>query len=168
MRTASLLAVVALAVFAAAPARSWAADEERGEDVPYRIVPIEAYAVFVNNWENDGQPFCAVVRSLDDWDKVFSPAMSMGEQRPVRPDAALFDDESLLVVARVAPAAEGAVPVLSVVSLERVKNGCVLAYRFVEPAPASYSVKHTLILAIPKGESGPFRFVERHAVATLE
>lgn len=165
MRIASLfLAVVMLAaVFGHSRA-----GERRAEDVPYKVMSVETYAAFVKNWPDESQPFCAVIRSADDWDKVFSPAVTMGGQRPARPHVSLFEAGALLVVSRIAPAAEGATPVLSVVSLEKARNGCELVYRFAEPAPASYSVKHTLILSIPNDVAGPFRFVEQRVVASLE
>lgn len=165
MRIASLFFAVVMLAAVVGHSR---AGETRGEAVPYKVMPIEAYAAFVKNWPDESQPFCAVIRSADDWDKVFSPAVTMGGQRPTRPHVSLFEAGALLVVSRIAPAVEGATPVLSVVSLEKTRNGCELIYRFVEPAPASYSSTHTLILSIPNDVTGPFRFVEQRVVATLE
>jgi len=77
--------------------------------VPYRVIPMEDFAAFAKDWDNrDGFIYptrTAVIRNREDWDEVFAPAVVMGDKRPVAPDEAFFEKETLLVVAKVTPPA---------------------------------------------------------------
>jgi len=116
---------------------------------------MEDFAAFVKNWGN-AKFFTEVLRSLDDWNKAFSSAVVMDDARPTAPDEAFFEKELLLMVASVGPpAVEGENP-LSVVFLEDAPRGAwsfrVLTWLYEPPEPVDggMTVKHTLLLAVPK------------------
>lgn len=134
--------------------------------IPFRVIPVEDFSAFVKNWDNEGEPLCMVIRNRADWDAVFSPARTMGVDKPTSPDDAFFQQEQLLLVARVTLAPADGKPPLSVVSFGQTTNGIELIYRYDPPAnPATYSIKSTLMLAVSSAYPGPFRFVEERVAA---
>ena len=131
------------------------------EKVDCRAIPMEDFAAFVKNWDDEEKPFSAVIRNLDEWNEVFSPAVVMGDKRPTAPDKAFFEEEALVVLSIIGPPAQDKETSLSVVALRTrgISPGPAtvlhLFYLF-EPPPETegeMKVKHTVLLAISQADA---------------
>lgn len=132
-----------------------------GTPVPYRIVPVDQFAAVIKNWGGGDMPHYAVIKSMEDWDLVFQPTVTMGNKRPTHPDPELFAKERLVAISRVSDAPEAGQEVLEVKSLFLEDDQLVLTYAFMPPEKAaSYKAKNTVLVAIPVEYSNALRFVE--------
>ena len=123
--------------------------------IPHRVIPMETFAAFPKNWDGEDTTRTAVIRNLDDWNAVFAPAVVMGDERPVAPDAAFFEKESLLAVVQVGPPAPEGKENLSFVGTMPYGSGVTTCldffYIYDEPeAEENLLVKSVLLVAIDK------------------
>lgn len=130
--------------------------------VAYRLISLDQYAGFVSAWNDTKRPVKLVLaRNSADLTSVFQPAPVMGGRRPYAPDASLFANSDLLIVARVARDSRAA-RCFRLGSVTRSGNVITVAYRFVDPAPSAGSAqfKVAMAIAVPKDAAFEYRFVE--------
>lgn len=117
--------------------------------LPAEVIPTHAFASFIKNWNDAKKPvFCAVLRTPDQWRKVFSPAATMKQTAPFEPPAEFFKTNQILVVSRVVPASGADKAAWEFQSLLPRKKGATFQYRFTPPpGTGSYTVKDVLMVA---------------------
>ncbi|MEY3202547.1 MAG: hypothetical protein RIR70_2097 [Pseudomonadota bacterium] len=135
--------------------------QSAAKDVPWQVIAQEKYANFVTNWDAAKNPVrCALIQTPAQYDAYFAPAATMGYKGRYAPEAALYDTDSILLVARVVTAPLGK----TVFKTERVieKDGTLeLHYRFFDPhSNESFKLKQSLSVRIPKGKYTRVRFIE--------
>ena len=135
--------------------------------LPFRVIERGEYANFVKNWDDKQVPLrAALIQSRAHYDAYFAPAAVMGRQAPYAPDPAVFDTDNILLVSRVVVAPLGK----TVFEAERVveKNSTLeFHYRFTAPrSNASFTVKESLSVRIPKGTYTRVKFIENGETAS--
>lgn len=131
------------------------------KDVPWRVIGKNEYANFVSSWDERQVPVrCALIQTPEHYDAYFAPAAVKGYKVRYAPEMALYDTDNILVVARVVTA-----PLeKTVFKAERVidKNSALeFHYRFFDPdSKASFKMKESLSVRIPKGAYRRVRFIE--------
>ena len=146
-----------------------AADQAKA--LAYRTLDPAQFQNTVKNWNDAKYPvLVAVIRNLDEWNAVFQPTPVMGTNRPFAPDAVLFEREAILLAARVMPAAPGWQHALQVGKVLQTPDRLTLAYRYAKSArAASFTVKHYLMVRVPRGLWQQVVFIENGAtVGTLD
>lgn len=158
---AAAFRVVRVAILAAAFLASSSPDAF-AEPIPSFRIAADAYRNFVGNWDNAAQPvFMALIRTPAEYEAVFHPAAVPGAAKPFGPPPELFDREMILVVARVVDAPAADETVLEPVEVTAEGDAIELRYRFTPPRPgASFTIKETLVLRIPRRDVTTVRFVE--------
>ena len=175
---------------------------ETSEETDYRVIPMEGFAAFVKNWDDEERPFhrahnlytamrlaeermrfTALVRDLDEWNKVFSPAVVIGDDRPTAPSEEFFENEALVVLSVLGPPAEEGEKRLRIARFQKIPPGLettslIFLYDVKMdvkiPAESGFlylvydidrttktgdqgeraaRMKHTLLLAIPKEDA---------------
>lgn len=160
-----LMCTTALAGMAGCSWMPWT-EKEDPTVVPFKTIMSGSYQGFLKNWDDSRQPvFCTLIRSRAEWDYWMEPAPVMGDNRPVGPSVAHFDNKQYLVVARVmqAPDAAERPHVFTPLSVRLRDGGLRINYLYRTPASgASYRIKDYLMLAIPKERytTGPVVFYE--------
>lgn len=133
----------------------------KGQAVPYRVVPIEAFSSVVKNWGDDSMPHYAIMNNVGEWELAFQPTVVMGSNKPTHPGPEVFEKVQLVSISRVSDAPAPGEKVLSVKSLNLVDGELVLTYVFAPPAKkASYKAKSTILVAIPVTYQNPLRISE--------
>ncbi len=165
----SLLSLVSfLCVVVCTPAVHAASVPATNTAIPFRIIPSDEFAAFVKNWDNDQQPFCAVIKSPAEWEKVFAPAKIMRSDKSFSPEPEAFDQKHYVVISRVTKAPEAEESILQVASFTQAGKNQQLVYRYTPMVnSASYTTKATLILEIPKLPSGKLLVLEEQVVAAF-
>ena len=161
------------------------APEAKWERIEYRVIPMENFAAVVKNkgsvvfqshhairkfgkGEDEDEWYAlsssTVIRNLDEWNSVFSPAVVMGDERPTAPDEAFFEDEALVVLLALGfPAQDGEQP-LRVVRFEKNPAGSeTTRLRFYydfgrtpeteDLVEVETWVEHTFLLAISQADA---------------
>ena len=137
--------------------------------IPYAVFGSDAFQVFLRNdaykvmWTGElgGRTLqLGRIRSLDDWDGVFGPAAVMGANKPFAPDATLFENREILVVAHVVPS----VPhqnTFQITSATAQDGVLVVGYTFgVSAAHNDATFGDVRGIVIPRGDYSRIRFVE--------
>jgi len=171
---AGLMGLMAVSL---ARAQNTAGNSVAEKTVTFRTTGADDYQSFIGNWDEKKTPvLCAVVRSSDDWDRVFhAAAFGLGkgtQKKPFSPEAKTFDNEQLLVVARVMKSPRDG-QWDKVFKVEKVSDSgdvLTLSYRFAEPkSAASFTVKNFLGIFVPKHDYKRITFVENgKTVGTLD
>jgi hypothetical protein len=162
-------AVAVVSVLAGTPSfsggKAWAQAKERA--VQYTRIGANEYQNFVVNWDEKKVPvLCALLRTPAQYGALFHAAPVMGGERPFAPPPNLFETEQILVVARVMAASEDMDKVFEVERVAENGTELILSYRFNEPkTPASYTVKNSLCLRIPKRDYTKVSFYENGKLA---
>ncbi len=144
-----------------------AAVSANGAEQPYERLDPAAYQSFVANWQPADGPFCAVIRTATDWDRVLKPAPTMGRTRPFAPPPEFWHFKAVLLVAHVIGAGDAS-DVFQVVRLSLGTGGLELDYRFIPTPPATSTMKWYLAVALPKPLPLVVRFMEnRRLICTL-
>ena len=69
--------------------------------VSYERQPFAAYQNFVANWDVTKHPVLfAVVRTPEEYDRIFNPAAVMGRNKPFTPPDGFFERRQILTVCR--------------------------------------------------------------------
>jgi len=158
--------LISTAVVAAGHANSSERNEKNLKNIPFNTIDGSTYLSFIKNWDDKKQPvICGWIRSPSDWDKLFSPAMTMHAKAPTAPPLSFYDSKQILVVARVVSAPSDAERgKVFKANAVKVGNGVLrLVYQYREPKPgASYQIKDSLLVGIPKGAyiSDTVQFIE--------
>ncbi len=138
-----------------------AGDRSGGTPIPHRVIPMEEFAVFVNNWNDSSMPHYAIIGNIQEWKAEFSPAATMGNNKPFQPDPALFNDNVLVAISRVSDAPAPGQKVLILNSLVHSGGEAVVTYTFLPPAgKATHKVKNTLLIMMPAKFQDGIRFIE--------
>lgn len=124
-----------------------------------RTLDPSAYGAFVGNWTPADRPLCAMLRSAEEWGRVMHPAPVMGGNKPMAPDATLFDRHAVLLYARVTDHGDMR-RILAVKSATTHKDVLTVKLRYVAPPPSSFRIKSWLGLVVEKPEVRHVRFVE--------
>lgn len=121
-------------------------------EVPFRRVGAHEYQNFLRNWDDTKTPLLrALIDSPVRYASWFHPAPLNGANKRFCPEAAFFEREQILVVARVTPGVDALDGPFSVDRLEESDGELRLFYQFHKPsASSSYSVKAHLALSIPR------------------
>jgi hypothetical protein len=136
-----------------------------GEPVRFEQIGPDDYRNFLANWDDETEPvFRAVIRTPEEYDAVFQPAPVMRDRKPYKPPPQLFENEMIIVVARVVDAPAEGEEVLVVDKLSADGDALELRYRFTPPRmPASFRVKQMLAVRIPRRHLKVVRIVENGA-----
>lgn len=122
--------------------------------VPFKTMMSGAYQGFLKNWDEQRQPvFCALISNRAQWDALMQPTPVAGDQRPLGPNVAHFDNKQYLLVARVMQAPDAAERPHVFTPLSVSARDGVLRTNYLYRAPASgasYTVKDYMMLAIPR------------------
>jgi hypothetical protein len=168
----ALTAVVSIAL------PSFAAGEKTGprkrfRSIEYRTLELDRFQSFIKNWDSKKHPvLCARISKPEEWDAVFDPAPVMGPRRQAfAPAKEVYRKEQLLLVARVVEAA-GEKELKKLFQVQKITaNGeeLVVRYRFRKSRkPASFTMKHALLVLVPRHDYKKIKFVENgKAMGTL-
>jgi len=119
------------------------------DSLAYEELDLRRYQSFINNWDDKAHPVrAALIRTLDEWNAIFSPAPVMFRNRPFHPEENVFADSQFLLVARVMWSTDKRV--FDVESLTTHDDKVELRFSYSEPQDASFKVKKGLCLRIPK------------------
>lgn len=134
--------------------------EERA--VTYKRMGIGDYQNFLKNWDEKKQAVLyALIQTPAQYDALFHPAPLMGAKRPFAPEAEVYTNEQILVVARVIVAPENMDKVFEVERVTERGQELALHYRFNEPKTnATFSVKNYLAVRIPRRDYKKVTFFE--------
>lgn len=130
-----------------------------GTKLPFTKVDPNKYANFINNWDNANKPvLSALIQNADQYNKVFSPAATMGNTKPYAPDSSLYNSKNLVVLGRVVdvPAngdQNAALNALQPSKVVQTGNTLDVYYNYSAPnaSGSSYTIKAPLELEIPNG-----------------
>lgn len=132
-----------------------------GIPVPFQVVPSDHFAAVIKNWSDESMPHYAIMTHMGEWDFAFQPTVTMGNNRPTRPDPSLFEKAWLVAISRVTDAPAPGQKVLDVKSLVLQDGQLVLTYTFIPPEnKASYKAKSTILVAIPVRYQNELRIIE--------
>lgn len=127
--------------------------------MPYEREEPHSFQNFVANWDSDvSWAFLAVVRTPEEYDRVFHPAGVMGVKRPYHPPESFFRGSQMLVVCRTAR--DHYDLMLAVEDVREKGDELTLSYRYSGPAELSSGFKNTLTVYVPKKDYAKVRFVE--------
>jgi len=136
--------------------------EPKARDVKHKKMGISDYQNFLKNWdEMKDAALYAQIQTPAQYATLFHPAPLMGAKRPFAPEAALYDQEQILLVARVVPAPDNMNRVFEVERVIEMDRQVELHYKFNAPnTNATFSVKNYLAVRIPKHDYAKVVFVE--------
>jgi hypothetical protein len=162
----SLLAMVMLTSVAAGPIR--AADTQA--TVPHAVIGVSDYQNFLVNWDQEKHPrLCAVIRSPQEYARLFHPAAVQRSKKPFAPPARFFEKEQILLVGCVMDAPKDPGAVFEVERVVAEGGRLEVHYRRAnEQSDATFQVKNFLALRIPRGDYAMIAFFEnQESVGTL-
>ena len=130
--------------------------------VSFRILKNDEFQSFIKNWDDKKYPaLYALIRTPAQWNAIFHPAPVMGGDRPFAPDAKIYENEQIIIVARVIPAADPNLTVFNVRQIFADNDVLFIYYRFNQPEnTASYTVKSNLSVVIPNHNYKRIVFIE--------
>jgi len=124
------------------------------QTVPYQRISVGDYQNCVASWDEKEHPVLyALIQTPDQYDALFLPTAVMHSNRPFAPDAKLYKDEQILVIARVmaAPRNGQLDEVFEVEKISARDGQLTLRYRFNEPKTVeTFFVKNYLAVRIPR------------------
>ena len=121
------------------------------ESLPYKI--LEGY--FVGNEFVPYLPVDTVIRSSDQFQKIFGYATVMGRQ----PAAIDFENEFVLAIM---PEVSDQSPQIELISLLKRNEEILVRYKITLGQKQSYTVKPLLLISLPKKYSNKFLFIRQH------
>lgn len=121
------------------------------ESVPYKILA----GYFVGNEFVPYLPVDTVIRSSDQFQKIFGYATVMGRQ----PAAIDFENE---VVLAIMPEVSDQNPQIKLISLLKRNEEILVRYKITLGQKQSYTVKPLLLISLPKKYSNKFRFIRQY------
>lgn len=131
------------------------------QPIKYHVIDPHKFQSFVKNWDNNKKPVLfALIRNSDDWGEVFDPAPVMRSNRPFEPDAKLYDQEQIIMVARVTKSS-GKGADYQVEGITAKDDELIFRYRFLESKEEpSYFIKAPLMVRIPSHDYKKIIFIE--------
>lgn len=134
----------------------------KAKAVSYRVIKNDEFQSFIKNWEDKKYPaLYALIRTPAQWDAIFHPAPVMGGNRPFAPDAKLYENEQIIIVAHVIPAPDPNLTLFNIRQIFADNDVLFIYYRFNQPEnTASYTVKSHLSVVIPKHNYKRIVFIE--------
>jgi hypothetical protein len=130
--------------------------------VPYKKMSTRHYRNFLGNWDEKKDPVLyALISTPAQYNALFHPAAVMHSVSPFSPDASLYIEERILLVARVMPYPGDADTVLEVDRITERDQELALYYRFHEQRPGEkWQGKIYLAIRIPKHDYKKVLFFE--------
>jgi len=128
-------------------------------DIGFQRLDPHRYQSFVANWIPADRPFCAILRSAAEWNRVLKPAPTMDRTRPFAPPPAFWRKHAILLLARILGAGDTA-NIFQVERVARDPGALRLDYRFTPTPPASSTMKWYLAVAVAKPLPPVARFGE--------
>jgi hypothetical protein len=130
--------------------------------VPYKKMSMHLYRNFLGNWDEKKDPVLyALISTPAQYNALFHPAAVMHSVSPFFPDASLYIEEQILLVARVAAYPGNVDTVLEVDRITERDQELALYYRFDEQQPgAKWQGKIYLAMRIPKHDYKKVLFFE--------
>ncbi len=130
--------------------------------IPYKIMHMGDYRVFLENWDESSTPvLCAVISKPAHYNDLFHPAPVMYSRRPFSPDESLYSREIILIVGRIVPYPENVDRVFDVDRITEKNQELSLHYRFNEQhSDAKWQGKICLAIRIPKHNYKKVHFFE--------
>ena len=132
----------------------------QGRAERYQRISMQTYQNFPVNWDEQAAPrFYALIRTPQEYNQLFRPAPIAGDSRPFQPEAGLYENSQILMVARVFAADPDPSKADGIFAVEQVTTTAgelTLRYRLQRPASdinASVDVaryKFFLALQVPK------------------
>ncbi len=134
----------------------------KAKAVSYRMLKNDEFQSFIKNWEDKKYPVLyALIRTPAQWDAIFHPAPVMGGNRPFAPDAKLYENEQIIIVAHVIPVPDPNLTLFNIRQIFADNDVLFIYYRFNQPeSTASYTVKSHLSVVIPKHNYKRIVFIE--------
>ncbi len=138
------------------------ANEPKERTLAHTRIDVGEYQSFLKNWDDKKHAVLyALIQTPAHYEALFHPAPVMDVKRPFAPDAALYLNEQILVIARVMLAPENMDRVFEVERISAVEEQLTLHYRFNQPQTnATFLVKNYLALRIPRHDYEKVIFVE--------
>lgn len=120
--------------------------------VPYKIMNMRDYQIFLKNWDEKKDPVLyAMISNTAQYDDLFHPAPIMGPKRPFSPDDSLYIRENILLIARVMPSPDNPDRIFDIERITERNHELSLYYRYNEEASdAKWKGKICLAIRIPK------------------
>ena len=147
---------VAVAILGDPPAQN--ASEE---SIRFRSISNDDYAVFPVNWPPEHRYRLGLIRTVEDYEKIFNAAAFAGNTKPYAPASKMFKDDMLVFVCKVVPAVAD---VDKELRLEKVTaKGTTLEVRFEYRNSAknsTYQIKATAAAWIPKRDYTSLKFYD--------
>lgn len=130
--------------------------------VPYKIMNMRDYQVFLRNWDEKKDPvLCAIISIPSQFNDLFHHAPIMGPRRPFSPDESLYIRENILIVARVMPSPDKPDRIFDIERVTERNDELSLYYRYYEqPSDAMWQGKFCLAIRIQKRPYKKVRFFE--------
>lgn len=133
----------------------------QGRQVPYQVMPMEAFSAAIKDWADESMPHYAIMNHAGEWDLAFQPARTPDDKRPFRPQPSFFEKAWVVAISRVSEAPPPGQRTLAFKSLAITEGQLVLTYSFIPPPPGSgRKVKSTLLVAIPANVQYDLRIIE--------
>jgi len=121
------------------------------ETLEFRRIRADDYANFPVNWSSERPYRVGLIRSLEDYEKVFNAAAVGGNRRPYGPEAELFEQEMLIVVGRVIPAPANLDRAMVIERVVAKGQTLEVTFRSVPgPDTATYTVKAMATVRVPR------------------
>ena len=138
-----------------------------GRPVAYERQELGAFLNFVGNWDDAKHPVLyAVIRTPEDYDRIYHPAGVMGADRPYAPKPEFFLKSQILLVCRLVPKLSQKQFVTE--RVEEAGNELTVYYRYSGPTRAprgnAAMFKQDFALYVPKKEYTRVRFIENGAL----
>ena len=133
------------------------------DEINVNFQPIRSrdYANFPTGWSAGTLYRLGLIRTPADYAQVFQPAAVAGNQQPYAPPAELYEREMIVVIGRVARATRNPDQTLKIEKVIQKGKTLDVFFSFKDgPKSATYSVKATAAVRIPKQVITQLRFFE--------
>lgn len=131
------------------------------QPIKFRPILSSQYANFPANWPSRDLYRLGLLRSAKEYDQVFHAAAVGGNRLPFAPDPKIYENEMILVIARVTGARGNLDKALVIDSVVSKGKTLEVTFTFRESSKnASYSVKVTGAARIPKQDVSRVQFFE--------
>lgn len=131
--------------------------------IPAQREGFYAFQNFVANWDLAKHPVLyAVIRTPEEYDRIYHPAGVMGATRPYAPEETFFQDRQILLVCRTVDELDEKQFVLE--GVEEIGNELSVRYRYTGPFHGERGrYKMPFAVYVPKKDYARVRFIENGA-----
>jgi hypothetical protein len=139
-----------------------ACSKQRAQAVTYKRMANSDYQNFLINWDENKYPvLCALLQDPAQYNALFQPAAVNRAVGQIAPEADLYLNEQILVVAQVGAATANMDQIFEVEQVTERDEELTFHYRYHESkTDTSFLVKHYLALRIPRCDYKKMRFIE--------